>query len=444
MKIPNLLLKNFRGFQNLKVFFHPSLNVFVSENGGGKTTILEGINILLSRFATKLIQRDGKALAQKDIFIDGNNKLAEIAVVAIGLGGKDAFFGLSSAKHRDIQSKSKAENIGFEVGINSDLQPQIMGFDEYIKKLLESENSDQPYALPFFRFYGNNRVFLEEVERRTDFRKQFRRFEALEGAFGANTNFRTIYERFDYFERLENEAQKDQRNFDYQLPDLKVMREAITTMLPGFSNPRTKLKPLQFVIDQTLPSGETKTLRLSQLSDGFRTMLALVMDLSLRMAQANPFADTGVNPLEQEAVVIIDEIDLHLHPSWQQRILGDLRRTFPNTQFIVSTHSPQVLSTVPAECIRIIENGQVYTPSGTEGAESNRILKRIFGVDPRPQNIKATEELTEYLTLVYSDQWASARATVLRRELDKRYNGEEPALLEADLYIENKEWEQRQ
>ena len=444
MKLTNILLRNFRCFEDTKVFFHPKLTVFVSENGGGKTTILEAINILLSRFATKLIRKDGKLLSQKDIRIDSKNKLAERASIAIVGKFEENVVILTSSKHRNTTMLKRHLQVAIDLGVNTAIDEMDSGFNTLVKNLLQSEQENKPYTLPFIRYYGTNRIFLEEVERRTDFRKQFKRFEAFEGAFGAVSNFRTIYERFDYFERLEHEAQREHKDFDYQLPDLKVMREAIGKMLPGFSNPKTKLKPLQFVIDQQLENGELHSLRLSQLSDGFRTMLALVMDLSLRMAQANPFADTGINPLEQQAVVIIDEIDLHLHPMWQQRILGDLQRTFPNTQFIVSTHSPQVLSTVPAECIRIIENNQIHIPSGTEGAESNRILKRIFQVDPRPQNNSATKELTEYLKLVYNDDWQSPRAKELRAILDTRYNGEEPALLEADLFIENRTWEKNQ
>ncbi len=451
MKLVALNLTTFRCFQEAMIMFHPKLTVFVSENGGGKTAVLEAINFLLSRMATGLIQRDGKAMTTNDIKIGTNQQSADLAQISLSIylptQGSTL---LIAIKVKDKSVKKVYPQFEFDAELGKpasnpeDIAKLKQNFNEFISGLLEAEKTGKPYTLPLVRYYGTNRVFMAEVERRTDFRKQFRRFEAFEGAFGATSNFRAIYERFDYLERLELHAQRELRDFNYELPDLKVMREAIRIMLPSFSNPRTKLKPLQFVIDQTLENGEVKTLRLGQLSDGFRTMLALAMDLSLRMAQANPSEATGINPLHQEAIVIIDEIDLHLHPMWQQRILGDLRRTFPNTQFIVSTHSPQVLSTVPAECIRVIENNQIFTPSGTEGAESNRILKRIFGVDPRPQKNMATRELLEYQELVFKNEWASPRAIELRTILDQRYLGEEPALLEADLFIENRIWEQNQ
>ena len=109
------------------------------------------------------------------------------------------------------------------------------------------------------------------------------------------------------------------------------------------SDPHVDVDPLRFSLSVTLQEGRKNTLELDQLSGGQRAILALAADLAWRMAQGNPHLE---DPLASEAIVLIDEVELHLHPSWQQRILNDLRRTFPNAQFIVSTHSPQVLTTV--------------------------------------------------------------------------------------------------
>ena len=116
---------------------------------------------------------------------------------------------------------------------------------------------------------------------------------------------------------------------------------------------------------------------------------------------------------------------------------------FPTTQFIVTTHSPQVLTTVPSECIRILRGNKVYSaPPGTEGSEPERMLKQVLGLENvRPATNPATQELREYLALADRDQWNSPRALELRSRLDARYQGQEPALLDADLQIENRKWE---
>jgi len=139
---------------------------------------------------------------------------------------------------------------------------------------------------------------------------------------------------------------------------------------------------------------------------------------------------------------MIDEVDLHLHPRWQQSILIDLQKAFPKAQFIVTTHSPQVLTTVENNSIQIISDSKLYSaPLGTEGAEASRVLKRVFGVELRPKDNSITIKLNRYLDLVYDDKWDDKDALKLREALDSLFNGEEPALTEADLYIENRKWE---
>lgn len=160
------------------------------------------------------------------------------------------------------------------------------------------------------------------------------------------------------------------------------MRKAIEAMLPGMSNPRIKLSPLRFVVSVQSDDGKLEEeLSIDQLSGGYRIMLALAADLARRMAQGNPHLP---DPLQSEAVVLIDEIELHLHPSWQQRILADLTRTFPNTQFIVSTHSPQVLTTVKPEHVVELgrEQGDIVAGSAgapTYGAEAGDMLAAVMG-----------------------------------------------------------------
>ena len=116
------------------------------------------------------------------------------------------------------------------------------------------------------------------------------------------------------------------------------MRKAIETMIGDVSNLRIKRNPIRMVVDK---SG--KEIRVDMLSDGEKCTLALLGDLARRLILANPSAE---NPLEGEGIVLIDEIELHMHPTWQRRILHVLNEVFPNIQFIVTTHSPQVLGEV--------------------------------------------------------------------------------------------------
>ncbi|AGX88649.1 AAA family ATPase [Candidatus Symbiobacter mobilis] len=450
MKIKELYLQNFRSFSVAHIKFDPFLTVIVGENGIGKTSILDAIAIAFGRLLTKLPKIKGVSFKDTDLRMLENEKRSPFVHYWIHVNGfSGEYIQWSNGKKRDSSDKTIKEIISSIL----DLERFNAGYkqiDKFADSLIDKHNGNEGYSMPVIAYYGTNRAILDEVQRRRNFRKEYSRFESLVSALNPNAGFKEVFEWFNAMEDMERRKQMEYKNFGYTLPELNAVRKAIESMLPGFSRPRTEIRPLRFVIDRTLDDGSKLTLRIGQLSDGYRVMLGLVMDLARRLAQANPpyEYDTGVgrdstDPLDSPAIVLIDEVDLHLHPKWQQRVLGDLRRTFRNTQFIVTTHSPQVLTTIPSECIRILKDNQIYSaPPGTEGAEPERMLKQVLGVhEVRPPANPATQELKEYLALVDKDQWNSPHALELREKLNARYQGNEPALLEADLRIENRKWE---
>lgn len=189
-----------------------------------------------------------------------------------------------------------------------------------------------------FSYYGVSRALLDVPLRKRGFPKAHARFEALEGALVADSRFRSAFVWFFNKENEEQRKQRELKDFEFQLPELEAVRKAIISVFPGISNPHITLNPLKFVVKKG-----TETLDIMQLSDGYKTLLSLVIDLAIRMALANPEAE---KPLESKAVVLIDEVDLHLHPEWQRRVVGDLLRTFPNTQFLLTTHGPYIIEAV--------------------------------------------------------------------------------------------------
>ena len=163
----------------------------------------------------------------------------------------------------------------------------------------------------------------------------------------------------------------------------------------------------------------------------------MVMDIASRMAEANPdMADA----LATRGIVLIDEVDLHLHPGWQQHILTDLMRTFPNIQFIVSTHSAPVVTSVKPECLRVIdwqdEQPKLIPVLFSEGAEAQQVLLDVLGVDElRPPQLAIVETLKKYQKMVESDQWDTPQAKALRQQLDKWGAEHEPELARLDIDI---------
>jgi len=108
--------------------------------------------------------------------------------------------------------------------------------------------------------------------------------------------------------------------------------------------------------------------------------------LARRFSQVNPESDDPLG--DGQAVVLIDEIDLHLHPKWQRQIIRNLEATFPRCQFIATTHSPQVIGEVPSDRIQIIANGQVYSPTHSFGVDSSRVLEEIMDAPPRSPEVQ--------------------------------------------------------
>ena len=199
---------------------------------------------------------------------------------------------------------------------------------------------------------------------------------------------------------------------------LDAMEDTVTLFLPGFRNLRTGGEGARggsLLIDR-----DATTLPVRLLSDGERGVLAVVLDLTRRLARANPeMTDPAA---EAEAVVLIDEIELHLHPAWQRRIVTNLTRTFPKCQFIATTHSPQVIGEVEHDRIQIIADGQVYSPSHSFGVDSSRVLEEVMGADPRTEEVKAL--LSKISRTIGDNLYDDARA--LLTELSRRLGENDP------------------
>jgi predicted ATP-binding protein involved in virulence len=348
MKLKRLHLRNFRCFEELTIDFSKRLTVIIGDNGAGKTAILDAIAIGFGRYLTKLPGVVGRTTKETDLRVGVSERRAPFLMLAWEANDRDEkSIVWSSGRKRDAAVTGKAVRealTGDQVGL---LLGGVKALDEYTLRLVQAEAEQQPYFLPVIAYYGTNRAIREEVQRRRGFKKNFPRFDALSGALEPDSRFRSAFEWFNAMEDIERRERETRRDFDYKHPELQTVRKAIVRLLqPGFSNPRTEIRPLRFVIDHRTPDGTTQTLRISQLSDGYRVVLGLAMDLARRMAQANsrmlPDGMQIMNPLDLPAIALIDEVDLHLHPSWQQHILTDLMQTFRNTQFIVTTHSAQV------------------------------------------------------------------------------------------------------
>nr|WP_315394379.1 AAA family ATPase [uncultured Duganella sp.] len=458
MKINRLVLDNFRMHQHLDITFEKDITVIVGDNGEGKTSVLDAISQLLGRLLTRLPGVVGTSTRESDLRIVDNEKLApgfriwtdidvstELSELQGASSELESRFVISRSRLRDKTAFTKLQFIKEcpppRDGPDSS-RLGVKALDQFADALVEADAADYAYQMPLVVYYGTGRAVFETPLRRRNFQTKFARFDSLNGALNSTANFKRVFEWFHAKETEESFAQRKNRSFDYVDPELAAVRRAIESFFKEFKNPRTVLKPLRFVVDKKEAGRKVITFDLNQLSDGYRTTLAMIADLACRMVEANP-PGTLSDPLKTEAIVLIDEVDLHLHPRWQQTILLDLKKVFPRTQFIVTTHSAQVLTTVNSRSIRKLfakgKKTEVFIPDFSLGARSAQLLEEIQEVNSRP-NLPITQKLSRYQSLVESDAWDSPDAVQLRKELDAWAGNQESVLKRIDVDIKMRDY----
>ncbi|MBO2630871.1 AAA family ATPase [Shewanella algae] len=474
-RIQKIHLENFKSFESFTVEFPNSTHttVFVGNNGGGKSTVLESLKMSLtharSRISTK--SSNGDQISIQDIKI-GRDYSKIVCVFSVD----DVEFPIEIYQSRDIN--------------DGETRSKYSGVNELGNIFKSANTADPNSSFPLLASYTVERandVTTKDIEESDEIKDQFvwnksiAYHKSLTGKADFRLFFRWIKElieqnNLDGAELNELKAQikikedelknpllqailkeakdsdkansfirdhKEQLNFLYDKLNslhninsrtLSVVENAIYNFLPGFKNLKLYIKPLDLTVEK-----DGVEFSILQLSQGEKSILALVADISRRLIILNPGLD---NPLLGSGVVLIDELDLHLHPSWQQKIIDRLENTFPNIQFIVSTHSPQICHTVDSENIWIIRDGKKYrAPKGVRGGVSSWVLKKLFEVEERPPEDYYTQLLNDYHKLVYADQYDSNEAKDMYFQLIEHFGQDYPYILELRLYIENREWE---
>jgi len=228
---------------------------------------------------------------------------------------------------------------------------------------------------------------------------------------------------------------RESRNLDYRDPELAEVKRAVEMMVPGTINPRIDPSTRVFVVDQVI-GGKAEKFEVSELAGGLRTMLVLVADLARMIVSANEGRSTPA-----QVLVLVDEIDLHLHPAWQLRVVSNLLDAFPAAQFIVSTHSEEIIASVPSECVISLQRDQGPITAApippVQGATFDRVLEDAMGV-PGHRPPEFQQQLDDYWRLVDAGAGETPEALALRSKLDDFFRGQEPELVRADLVIRRK------
>ncbi len=439
MKIKQLRMQLFRGIKDLTLDFDDQLNVLIGNNGLGKSSILDCSSVFLAYIMGKIRtfhSSEGSmppAFTQRDISNGFNETKTEILIAVEGI--------TSNLQLSLVLTRNPLNSTGYDALFGKDLNLAIFNPKHYDNRsnlndgevfhefVYDQFKVNSMASLPLAVYYSANRsvqdINLESSENHT-----VNQLTAYDQAIvDGKINFKDLFVWFRNIEDLENEEWRN-GNHDYRDRGLEAVRNAITSIMSGFTDLQVKRSRMEMTLKK-----QGQELIVNQLSDGEKNLLAMVGDLARRLAIANPEME---KPELGSGVVLIDEIELHLHPKWQRMVIPALLRTFPNCQFIITTHSPQVLGEV--------KDGKIYRLANTEsgvtaeivrtyGRDSNRILEDEMGVPKRSQEIK--DGLRDLFRLI--DDGNLPKARELQTFLKEEIGFDEPEFARADVLIHRKE-----
>ena len=476
LKVSSIVLKNFRGFVDLRVDFSSDIEnrnviVFSGPNGVGKTTILGAVSKSLSWISYRI--GSPKSTGEYIDFHDIYHSSSHATIIANVILGREHFqidlskssldssvqktgvlteFSLLSDIYRHLNSDDVQFNLpliafygverAVEVSSKDEKIEDVFGdggqekFDGYKKSL--TGHADFKLFFKWFKYHqdiinADKKISFEEINSISNEVQQLILMIEKNDEKTSSVSFlqKILSDKRQRLDWLNSKVESTNNDLSERL--VKVVTNAITEFLPGFTNFRIQYKP---VMGMTVEKNGV-ALSVLQLSQGEKSLLALVADIARRLVLLNP---SLADPCQGVGIVMIDEIDLHLHPIWQQNIISKLSSVFPNVQFLITTHSPQVLSTVSRDCIRILEVNEVGVgvaniPNAyTYGEPSNNVMQSVMGVDPQPP-VPEKLLLDELTLLVDQGEFDSDRARMLFAELKQRLSNKHPQLQRIDRSI---------
>lgn len=428
MRLKVLQLKNFRCFEDMKIDFDPAYTVLIGINGAGKSSILDGVSIALGSFLAALDGVASNALHQDDVrfrmYEQGSipnrepQYPAQLEACVVLADGTEVSWGraLNGANGRTTVRESRP----------------IADYAANLQKAVRKGRTES--ILPLVAYYGTGRLWAQKQTRRARNVKRQTLSSRLKGykdCLSAVSNEKMMLAWFADMTYLQLQEGRP-------IPELIAVQQAVADCYIGIDSTaesvqvRFSVKYAELEIVVHHPGGELEYLPLHLLSDGIRTILSMVADIAYRMAVLNPQLLGNVLK-ETDGIVLIDEIDMHLHPAWQRRIIQDLLRIFPKVQFIFTTHAPTVLTNTGNENLRILEQGQVHRPAAKSyGRNLAAIMGEIMGTEARPGEVLA--KIAQFNDAL--DQGNLDKAKTLLRWLERKLGPDDQDVVNAQIALD--------
>jgi predicted ATP-binding protein involved in virulence len=419
MRLDRLHIQNFRCYEDATFDFQPGFNLVVGVNGSGKTSLLQAVAVSFIEYANTIkLQSIGLALD-------------DVRFVINKFEGRSRF-----ERQFPLLLEAQGEILGvkkWETTQASEYSPPLVTDELQFatdKELVKFDLGER-IELPVLVFYRSNRQWKgANVSAELAAQQRISRLDGYTNWFDAVTDLKDFESWLigKTLERMQNllDAKAALAPFD---DELAWVNQAIEIALPKTKDLRYDLRLQSLLIDV---EGE-RTIPFNNLSDGQRGMVALFADIARRMCILNPHMGKDVLK-NTSGVVIIDELDIHLHPAWQRNIVSALRKAFPKVQFIAASHSPQIIGSLKPEEVIVLNNGDASHPRVTYGLDSSSVLEEVMDVAQREPEIETL--LSELFSTLEDNDLKKAKSQL---EALKKKAPDLPEFAGAEALIRRKE-----
>lgn len=431
--LDELKLHNFRCFEDCALKLHQKLTVLVAENGQGKTALLDGIGIAFGLFIDTIAgTRQLRGFDRTDVRLVRRDDSGQMEpILPTSFSASAVFDG------RQVQWSRALTGYGSRARTTTRNAEELVLVAQQVRDTVDvAPTGEQVFStLPLVAFYGTGRLWSEH--RLTEAKKAMSedrsgRLSGYTDCLSSSSSFKGAVAWYEN-KMLETKDARFSSQLKKNLALLSCVQQATRLVLEptGWHELDWDFDRRSLVVSHPIHG----QLPLSALSDGVRNMIAIIADIARRCASLNPHLGESAARLTP-GLLLIDEVDMHLHPKWQQLIVGLMRTAFPALQMVFTTHSPHVLSTVDKECIRVIHlaNGKTFieTPTfQTRGVESADVLASIMSVDPVPQ-IEEAKWLSRYRALIEDGNAGAPEATELQKKLVEHFGANHPLMTDCE------------
>lgn len=435
MYLKKISFKNFRGFQELEVDLPQKEVVLIGKNGTGKTSFLQGVCYGLTEFVqafvgivddipilSKLSEEAWRVVSEREYgFVATPQYPVELEFVFL-ISGKEYHVCCTTAPRKDAI-------LNPDTGLL-----QRLAF-EWRQR---AEQWDDTLVLPVIACFGTTRQWDSPLGQRNVRRAAngIPRSNGYRGSLNATADVNGIR---DWFQKMIlMERRKPEQAFRFVRLAMSKVLEVLFTSDQKDSRVIVDYDAEVEDIDVRITQGkQVELMPLFRMSDGVKSVLSMVADIAYRMAVLNPQLGPSVL-LETPGIVIIDEVDMHLHPAWQKNIVHSFSAVFPKVQFIFTTHAPAVLTNIKAEHILTMSDGNVYSLSqDTYGKDVDVILRDIMGAQVRPSVVM--DNLAAFHKAIDDNDLATAQKTLETLKETLGENDEDVIRAQVTLDLENME-----